>query len=155
MKNPATHLSFGVSDVKKTSEFYKNFFEIEPAKIKKDYVKFELENPAMVISFIQSQTISSKSGEHFHFGIRYGTTDEVLNKLESIKKSNIEILEEKNVSCCYAVQDKFWVKDPDGLRWEVYTYKEDTESLKTTSEGSNCCSFDSELSESEDASACC
>jgi hypothetical protein len=24
-------------------------------------------------------------------------------------------------TCCYAVQDKVWVHDPDGAPWEVYT----------------------------------
>ena len=24
------------------------------------------------------------------------------------------------VTCCYAVQDKFWATDPDGHRWEVF-----------------------------------
>jgi hypothetical protein len=24
-------------------------------------------------------------------------------------------------NCCYAVQDKVWVNDPDGAPWEVYT----------------------------------
>jgi len=24
-------------------------------------------------------------------------------------------------SCCYALQDKAWVRDPDGNEWEVFT----------------------------------
>ena len=24
-------------------------------------------------------------------------------------------------TCCYALQDKVWVNDPDGAPWEVYT----------------------------------
>ena len=25
------------------------------------------------------------------------------------------------MTCCYAVQDKVWVDDPDGAPWEIYT----------------------------------
>jgi hypothetical protein len=29
------------------------------------------------------------------------------------------------VACCYAVQDKVWVNDPDGEPWEVYAVLDD------------------------------
>ena len=25
-----------------------------------------------------------------------------------------------NTTCCYALQDKIWVTDPNGIRWEVF-----------------------------------
>jgi hypothetical protein len=28
-----------------------------------------------------------------------------------------------NVDCCFALQDKVWITDPDGNRWEVFTVK--------------------------------
>ena len=28
---------------------------------------------------------------------------------------------QESTTCCYAVQDKAWVDDPDGAPWEVYT----------------------------------
>jgi hypothetical protein len=31
------------------------------------------------------------------------------------------------VNCCHANQDKFWVKDPDGVEWEVYHLNYDLE----------------------------
>jgi hypothetical protein len=35
-------------------------------------------------------------------------------------KAGLETRIEENVTCCYAVQDKVWVTDPDGNNWEVY-----------------------------------
>jgi hypothetical protein len=32
-----------------------------------------------------------------------------------------------NTTCCHAVQDKIWVADPTGYRWEVYVFKGDSE----------------------------
>lgn len=28
-----------------------------------------------------------------------------------------------NVDCCFALQDKTWITDPDGYRWEIFTVK--------------------------------
>ena len=49
--------------------------------------------------------------------------------------------EEMAVSCCYANQDKFWVKDPDGVEWEVYHLNFDLdEEGRTGSDAGVCCS---------------
>ncbi|MGH7747114.1 MAG: ArsI/CadI family heavy metal resistance metalloenzyme, partial [Candidatus Dormibacteria bacterium] len=34
---------------------------------------------------------------------------------------------EDQVSCCFALQDKVWVDDPDGAPWEIYTVLADSE----------------------------
>jgi hypothetical protein len=36
-------------------------------------------------------------------------------------------MEEMGVNCCHANPDKFWVKDPDGVEWEVYHLNYDLE----------------------------
>ena len=33
------------------------------------------------------------------------------------------------VTCCYAVQDKVWVDDPDGAPWEIYTVLDDAPNM--------------------------
>lgn len=45
--------------------------------------------------------------------------------------------EEMNTTCCYAIQDKFWVTDPDGKEWEFFFTKEDSDMEKAESE--TCC----------------
>ena len=36
-------------------------------------------------------------------------------------------VDERDATCCYAKQDKFWVTGaPNGERWEIYTVKEDS-----------------------------
>jgi len=59
--------------------------------------------------------------------------------------------------CCYAVQDKVWVDDPDGAPWEVYTVLEHVEmeagQLRTVSpgDGAACCS----VTPGAEVSRCC
>ena len=105
------HIGLNVADIEQTTNFYKRLFGQEPVKVEKGYSKFELDNPGLVISFIESKNPSPRFG---HMGIRVNSAEELASKkaeLEAVMK--IE-LEEKNTSCCYAVQNKFWVKDPDG-----------------------------------------
>jgi len=141
MEKSATHLSFTVSNLDQTISFYSKLFQTKPSKVKKNYAKFELEDPAMVISFLQSG-ITSKNVEWgisgAHFGIRVNSTEEVNQRYDYLRAQGIPVLEEADVACCYAVQDKFWANDPDGIRWEIYTFKEDSESFKQ--KDSQCCS---------------
>jgi lactoylglutathione lyase len=39
--------------------------------------------------------------------------------------------------CCYATQDKTWVKDPDGNEWEAFVVLKDNLPEKNT--GGACC----------------
>ena len=33
--------------------------------------------------------------------------------------------DEMQTNCCYAIQDKTWVRDPDGNEWEVFVVLKD------------------------------
>lgn len=117
------HVGLNVTDISLTTSFYQRLFGVEPVKVEKGYAKFELENPGLVISFIESSKGAHKN--FGHFGIRVNSAAELRAKKAEIEEHlNIE-LEEKNTSCCYAVQDKFWVRDPDGYEWEVYHFLKD------------------------------
>ena len=139
-KFPRMHLSFYVSDLAATVNFYNTFFGVPASKVKKDYAKYELDSPGLIISFIENpERVQSNFG---HVGIQVGTKEEMEAKLAIAKKQGIVSLEEIGVSCCYAVQDKFWVDDPDGIQWEVYYFHEDAE-------------FNDPKFERKEASACC
>ncbi|MEM0942078.1 MAG: ArsI/CadI family heavy metal resistance metalloenzyme [Bacteroidota bacterium] len=116
------HVGLNVKDIEKTTNFYKRLFGVDPVKTKKGYSKFELDNPGLVISFIESES----TGPHFgHLGIRVNSHEELLQKKREIESLIPIELEEENTSCCYAIQDKFWVKDPNGYEWEVYHFLKD------------------------------
>ncbi len=120
------HIGLNVSNIDQTTSFYQRLFGQEPIKVEKGYSKFELDNPGLVISFIESKVQSPRFG---HLGIRVNSDKELAEKkaeLESLMK--IE-LEETNTSCCFAVQNKFWVKDPDGYEWEVYHFLKDDDQM--------------------------
>lgn len=121
---PRTHISLFVSDIGATVEFYDKFFNEGAAKVKDDYAKYELDAPALTISFIQNPEKVNTSG---HYGIQVKTKEELNEKLNLARGHKLVELEEVETACCYAIQDKFWVNDPDGYEWEVYHFLEDVE----------------------------
>ena len=62
-----------------------------------------------------------------HLGIRYPGTGDVASEMVRVKHEEVELLEQKGTTCCYAKADKFWVRDTDGMPWEMYTLIEDAE----------------------------
>jgi SAM-dependent methyltransferase len=44
---------------------------------------------------------------------------------ERLERAGIRSEREEGVECCYARQTKFWVQDPDGTLWEIYTLEGD------------------------------
>ena len=60
-------------------------------------------------------------------GFQVETPAELNLKLWEAKRNGLVSKEEKGTSCCYAMQDKFWVTDPDNVQWEVYYFHQDSE----------------------------
>ena len=65
-------------------------------------------------------------------------TEEVRRWRSDLKARGVVSEEEKREDCCYAVQDKFWLTDPDGNRWEVYTVLEDVEHASREAQAACC-----------------
>ena len=80
-ENPRTHISLNVSDIERTLDFYRSFFGQEPVKVKPRYAKFELLDPALVISFVENPTgVVSGFG---HLGIQVATEDELKSAIDT------------------------------------------------------------------------
>ncbi len=56
-----------------------------------------------------------------HLGVEVDTPDEVQAANGRLAGEGLEPEVQESATCCYAVQDKAWVSDPDGTPWEVYT----------------------------------
>jgi len=153
---PRMHVSLYVSDLSKSIEFYNSFFGAEPVKVKPAYVKYLLENPSLIISFVENkERVQQNFG---HLGFQVETVEDLNIKLWEAKKKNIVSKEEKGTNCCYAKQDKFWATDPDGVQWEVYYFHEDAEFNDPhyeMSEAAVCCTSAEKKNAEATPSACC
>jgi len=140
MSFPRMHVSLYVKNIYQTADFYSKFFGQNPDKIKPDYCKFTLEEPSLIISFVQNE--EKVSDQFGHLGIQIDSLEELKNRMDEMNLQNIDILEEMGTNCCYASQDKFWVTDPNGYMWEVYYFHKDVE-------------FNDPRYKTEEAQACC
>jgi hypothetical protein len=113
------HISLGVTNIKNSVAFYRVFFDSQPVKVLNDYAKFELLEPPLNIALTQFGEPGS-GGPVNHFGIQVKSSDAVVQAKERFLRANFAVEEEVATACCYAVQTKVWVGDPDGNRWEVY-----------------------------------
>lgn len=130
-----THISLNVGNIEKSVEFYGKMFGIEPFKLKADYAKFDVANPPLNLTM--NRVSFEKGGSLSHLGLQVESTEEVLEMTERWNKSGLRTLEEMQTDCCYAMQDKTWIEDPDGNRWEVFVVLGNTADKDLI--GSTCC----------------
>jgi catechol 2,3-dioxygenase-like lactoylglutathione lyase family enzyme len=117
------HLSLNVSDLAKAIAFYRVLFNMEPAKLRADYAKFEPNDPPLVLSL--EPTPRAVGGPLNHLGFRLSDSKALVDMQRRLEMAGIHSQREEGVECCYARQTKFWVHDPDNTLWEVYTLEED------------------------------
>ncbi|HZU23682.1 MAG TPA: ArsI/CadI family heavy metal resistance metalloenzyme [Terriglobales bacterium] len=119
------HLSLDVHSLAESVTFYSALFGTAPAKLKAGYAKFDLDEPAVVLAMQQKPGVQPAGINHL--GLRVHSTAEVLAARERLRAQGLETTDELGTVCCYAAQDKIWVTDPSGYRWEIYFFKGDVE----------------------------
>ena len=117
------HVALYVTDLETAIARYEKLLGQPPAKVRHDYAKFEIADPPVILSL----NVGGKPGAVSHLGIRYPSTGDVASEMARTKREGVELLEQKGTTCCYAKADKFWVRDADGMPWEMYTVLEDAE----------------------------
>jgi catechol 2,3-dioxygenase-like lactoylglutathione lyase family enzyme len=136
-------LALNVSNLDAAVAFYSKLFETEPAKTRLGYANFAIAEPALKLVLIENV---AKAGTLNHLGVEVATSDEVAIRLKQLNQLGLATELEEKVDCCYALQDKGWIEDSDGLPWEIYTVlgNTDTHSPSTnlsenTACGAQCC----------------
>lgn len=143
------HTSLPVTDIDATIDFYRVLLGTEPAKTRVDYAKF-LWRDGLNISFHKSPEGVEKL-RSIHLGFQLDSQAELDEAHARLEAAGLLSSKRETSICCYANQDKFWVKDPNGYEWELYFLVEDTEiKIERTTE---CCG----TSDAEPAAAagCC
>jgi catechol 2,3-dioxygenase-like lactoylglutathione lyase family enzyme len=136
MRNVHVHLH--VSDLEASRSFYERLFGAPPVKVKAGYAKF-LPDLAP-INLALSVGGSPRQGNVDHLGVEVESSETVRQLLDRVKTAGLPVREEMEVDCCHANQDKFWVRDPDGIEWEVYHLNHDLEDdVSSATVPSSCC----------------
>lgn len=117
------HASLNVSDLAKSVSFYTALFGADPVKSYPDYAKFEIDVPPLVLSLKPKRACAG--GPLNHLGLRLVSLDQLAAIHARMKAVGARIGEQDDVKCCYALQTKLWITDPDETLWEVYVLHDD------------------------------
>jgi len=146
-------LALNVADLDAAVSFYSKLFSTPPAKLRPGYANFAIAEPPLKLVLIQGQ---GEPGSLNHLGVEVEGTPDVEAARLRLTSDGLATVDEDNVACCYALQDKVWVDAPDGEPWEIYTVLADIEmpegQLRTVEPGADtlCCA-----SAPESESRCC
>ncbi|MCU0937766.1 MAG: glyoxalase/bleomycin resistance/dioxygenase family protein [Burkholderiaceae bacterium] len=110
------HVHVSVPDLSQSIRFYSTLFGVAPAVVKDDYAKWMLEDPR--VNFAISQR-SAKLGIN-HLGLQTDSNAELEGLNAQLQAADLATAAEKEIACCYARSNKYWVTDPTGIAWETF-----------------------------------
>lgn len=120
-------LALNVDDVEVATAFYSKLFGVEPAKTRPGYANFAIADPPLKLVLLENP---GTGGTLNHLGIEVADVDIVDAELTRLGAAGLASTEERDATCCYAKQTKFWVEGtPGGERWEVYTVLADSQTF--------------------------
>ena len=110
------HVHVAVRDLAESIRFYSTLFSAGPTVVKPDYAKWMLEDPRVNFA------ISARGREPGvdHLGIEAEDEGELQEIRGRLAQAERPIVEQDDVTCCYARSDKTWIADPQGLAWENF-----------------------------------
>jgi catechol 2,3-dioxygenase-like lactoylglutathione lyase family enzyme len=129
-------LALRVSDLEGSVAFYTKLFGAEPAKRRPGYANFAIDEPPLKLVLLEGEPEAPTVMDHL--GVEVFSTDDVSAAATRLRESGLVTLAENDTECCFALQDKVWVRGPGGELWEVYVVKADADQLDKAA-GSVCC----------------
>jgi catechol 2,3-dioxygenase-like lactoylglutathione lyase family enzyme len=131
-------LALNVSDINSAVDFYSKLFATEPAKRRPGYANFAIAEPPLKLVLMENPGASDRLN---HLGIEVESSEQVTQVSDRLQRDDLTVTDQNQTTCCYALQDKVWIKDPNGADWEVYVVLEDSATFSETQQtaSSACC----------------
>ena len=139
------HVSLNVTNVDASVAFYEKVFDVPATKRRPGYAKFDLQAPSLNLSMVEAPRSGVNAS---HFGIQVASPEDVSLAAARFTRQGLQTRSEEDTSCCYAVQDKVWVEDPDGNMWEVFVVKSDSQTMRDGKQSACCTPLTTESKES-------
>ncbi len=122
-------LALNVADLEASIAFYTTLFQTPPAKVHDGYANFAIADPPLKLILFVGM---GEPGSLNHVGVELETPAAVAAVIARTEAIGMEQEIQENTSCCFAVQDKTWVKGPDN-DWEFYTVLADAPTMSCSS----------------------
>ena len=121
-------LALNVENLEESIAHYSKIFGVGPAKVRPGYANFAVVNPSLKLVLIENPGASDSIN---HLGVEVESVDAVRSEHERVTAAGLPVWVEGETTCCYAVQDKFWVEGGKH-KFEVYTVLADADQMKNT-----------------------
>lgn len=132
-------LALRVHDLDGSVAFYSRVFGQQPARRRPGYANFAVTDPPLKLVLIDSSVVSGDGADGGgdqstatvldHLGIEVDSSEQVREAERRLAQAGLETTVEDGTNCCYAVQDKVWVRGPGAEPWEVYVVKADSDAF--------------------------
>lgn len=132
------HVALDVVSLQRAVEFYEGFLGVPPIRVLNGYAQFLLDSPGLNLALSEG---GDGAHSHGHFGLEVPEAGLVEETLARVRAQGLDTEVEASTQCCYSLQEKFWVRDPDGHRWEVFWVRERyTKENLAAFDSTGCCS---------------
>jgi len=136
------HVNVAVENLAEAIRFYSTLFAAKPSVEKGDYAKWMLDDPRVNFAITMRGRVAGLD----HLGIQVENEAELGEVYDRLSRADRPVVDQGNVTCCYAKSTKSWITDPAGISWETFL----------THGGSTVYGGDADEGEKHDtASACC
>src|SRR3954447_12848558 len=131
-------LALNVNNLEESLAFYSKLFGTTPAKVKPGYANFAIAEPPLKLVLIENP---GQGGSVNHLGVEVETVEVVDSEEARLATEGLASVEERDQTCCYARQTKFWVENaPNGERWQIRAVLEASEtSSGRSTDAAGCC----------------
>jgi catechol 2,3-dioxygenase-like lactoylglutathione lyase family enzyme len=136
MKILKPHVSLNVANIDASVAFYEKTFGVSATKRRPGYAKFDLAAPMLNLTMQEAPRTGTNAS---HFGVQVESSEDVAAAWARFKQAGLVTRTEQDTTCCYALQDKVWVEDPDGNAWEFFVVKGDAALMNDEPRASSCC----------------
>jgi 2-polyprenyl-3-methyl-5-hydroxy-6-metoxy-1,4-benzoquinol methylase/catechol 2,3-dioxygenase-like lactoylglutathione lyase family enzyme len=143
---PRVRVYLRVTDLARSRAFYEAFLGVAPARVRPDSLEFLPSFGPLNLALSEGGAGEARGPVH-HLGIQLASREEVTRQLGRVRALGLPVREAMGVECCHAHQDKFWVRDPDGIEWEIHALTHDLDNEPPAParglavvQGGGCCS---------------
>lgn len=106
------------TDMCRSMEFYWGLFGVEPVRLSDDMLGFDVEDPALYLTvkrWDRDRPYAKRSGV-----VWIETNGFVVTAWDRLEAEGLITRDERSVGCFYPSNNRLWVIDPDGNRWNFF-----------------------------------